>query len=96
MIVGPIVGTRMTSRQDPDLMRGYSRASWLWGLALTGALFYAFVIGRVLLSWVVIKRSLPVGHPGFGAHGPRPKVNWRAMSTPIEPREEGRYGGKQV
>ena len=86
VIVGPIVGTRMTWRRDPDLMRAYSRASWLWvllclvraavlipliesnmlwGLALTGALFYAFVIGTVLLSWVVIKRSLPAGHPGI-------------------------------
>ena len=75
-------------------MRAYSRASWLWGLALTGALFYAVVIGRVLLSWVVIKRSKPAGHPGFGAHGPRSKVHWRAVITPIEPREEVEYGAK--
>ena len=30
VIVGPIVGTRMRWRQDPDLMRAYARASWLW------------------------------------------------------------------
>lgn len=30
VIVGPIVGTRMRWRADPDLMRAYSRASWLW------------------------------------------------------------------
>ena len=30
VIVGPIVGTRMRWRADPDLLRAYSRASWLW------------------------------------------------------------------
>lgn len=30
VIVGPIVGTRMRWRTDPDLLRAYSRASWLW------------------------------------------------------------------
>lgn len=86
VIVGPIVGTRMRWRQDPDLVRAYGRASWLWvalcliraailiplieqeallPLALTGALFYALVICTVLLSWVVIKRSLPADHPGI-------------------------------
>ena len=86
VIVGPIVGTRMRWRQDPDLMRAYARASWLWvalcliraavlvplieqrliwGLAVTGAIFYVLVIITVLLSWVVIRRSLPEGHPGI-------------------------------
>lgn len=36
----------------------------LWGLALSGALFYGLVVVTVLLSWVVIKRALPEGHPG--------------------------------
>jgi hypothetical protein len=86
VIVGPIVGTRMRWRQDPDLLRAYARASWLWvalcliraavlvplieqrliwGLAVTGALFYVLVIVTVLLSWVVIRRSLPADHPGI-------------------------------
>ena len=85
VIVGPIVGTRMRWRADPDLVRGYNRATWLWvllclvragiliplieqnalwGLALSGALFYGLVVVTVLLSWVVIKRALPEGHPG--------------------------------
>ena len=86
VIVGPLVGTRMRWRQDPDLVRAYGRASWLWvllclvraailiplieeeallPLALTGALFYGLVIITVLLSWVVIKKSLPDDHPGI-------------------------------
>lgn len=32
VIVGPIVGTGMRWRQDPDLLRAYSRASWIWVL----------------------------------------------------------------
>lgn len=32
VIVGPIAGTGMRWRKDPDLMRAYSRASWLWVL----------------------------------------------------------------
>lgn len=90
VIVGPIVGTKMRWRKDPDLMRAYSRASWLWvllcliraavlipliennwlwALAASGALFYALVIVTVLLSWVVIKGTLPADHPGI--RGPR-------------------------
>ena len=86
VIVGPIVGTKMRWRKDPDLMRAYARASWLWvllcfiraavliplidnnwlwALAASGALFYALVIATVLLSWVVIKRTLPADHPGI-------------------------------
>ena len=37
----------------------------IWGLAVTGAIFYVLVIITVLLSWVVIRRSLPEGHPGI-------------------------------
>jgi hypothetical protein len=32
VIIGPIVGTGMKWRKDPDLLRAYSRASWLWVL----------------------------------------------------------------
>ena len=86
VIVGPIVGTRMRWREDPELLRAYARASWLWvalcliraavlvplieqqfvwGLAVTGAIFYVLVIITVLLSWVVIRRTLPSDHQGI-------------------------------
>lgn len=32
VIVGPIVGTGMRWRQDPDLLKAYARASWIWVL----------------------------------------------------------------
>ncbi len=86
VIVGPLMGTGMQWRKDPDLLRAYSRASWiwvllnviravvqiplirgenLWALAAVRPLFYLLVLGTVLLSWVVIRRSLPADHPGL-------------------------------
>ncbi len=32
VILGPLVGTRMTWRTDPDLLRAYTRASWPWAV----------------------------------------------------------------
>lgn len=32
VIIGPISGTGMKWRKDPDLLRAYTRASWLWVL----------------------------------------------------------------
>ena len=40
-------------------------ANALWGLAASGAFFYLLVIATVLGSWVIIKRSIPEGHPGI-------------------------------
>lgn len=40
-------------------------ANALWGLAASGAFFYLLVIATVLGSWVIIKRAIPVGHPGI-------------------------------
>lgn len=86
VIVGPVVGTGMRWRKDPDLLRAYSRASWvwvglnviraavqipliqgddLWALAAVRLVFYLLVIATVLLSWIVIRNSLPEGHPGI-------------------------------
>ena len=86
VILGPVVGTGKRWRQDPDLMRAYSRASWLWvllnvvraavqvplikgdalwALAAVRPLFYLLVLATVIGSWALIRRSLPVGHPGI-------------------------------
>ena len=86
VILGPLVGTRMTWRQDPVLMRAYKRASWpwaalnalravllvlfidgnnLWALAVSGAVFYGLTIVTIVISWWLIKRSLPPDHLGI-------------------------------
>lgn len=87
LVVGTALGQRTRWRRDPDLLRGYRRASWVWvgqyvlrlavfiPLYLAGA-FYALGVARVLmtwplvvaciaLSWPVVRRSLPPGHPGL-------------------------------
>lgn len=37
----------------------------LWGLAISGAFFYALVIATIIGSWYVLRKSLPAGHPGL-------------------------------
>lgn len=86
VVLGPVVGTRLTWRKDPALLRAYSLASWpwallnllrtvllvvfidqdsLWALAASGAFFYGLTIVTIIVSWLIIKRSLPAGHPGI-------------------------------
>jgi len=77
VIVGPLMGTGRRWREDPDLLKAYSRASWLWvriplilhdwlgALAVAPVFFYGLVTLTIAGSWVVIKRTLPPGHPGI-------------------------------
>jgi hypothetical protein len=50
VVVGPLSGTRMAWRKDPDLMRAYTLASWPWvGLnLLRTVLLMAFIDGNAL------------------------------------------------
>jgi hypothetical protein len=87
LVVGTVLGQRTRWRGDPDLLRGYRRASWVWvaqyaaRLAVFVPLYladavYALGIARVVLtwplvaatlavSWPVLRRALPPGHPGL-------------------------------
>lgn len=87
VVAGAALGQRTRWRRDPDLMRGYRRASWVWvgqyllrvaafvPLYLAGsvyvlataqlALTWPLVAASVLLSWAVLRRSLPPDHPGL-------------------------------
>ena len=45
VVLGPLVGTKMAWRKDPDLMRAYKRASWPWAvLNLVRAILLALFI----------------------------------------------------
>ena len=102
VVLGPLVGTRMTWRQDPDLMRAYKRASWpwavlnlvrtlllmlfidgnnLWALAASGAFFYGLTIVTIVISWWLIKGSLPPDHLGI-RHPHLPRVDPASGPTP--------------
>ena len=69
VVVGSLLRQRGRWRRDPALMRGYTRASWLWTasyllrLAVFVPLYYAeqvlaLVGARVLLSWPLIAALL--------------------------------------
>ncbi len=55
VILGPLVGTRMSWRQDPVLMRAYRRASWPWAAlnALRAVLLILFIDGNNLWALAV-------------------------------------------
>ncbi|KUL28493.1 DUF3159 domain-containing protein [Actinoplanes awajinensis] len=87
LVVGAVLGQRTRWRRDPELLKAYSRASWVWVLqyvirvavflplyaagqtgALAGArivLSWPLVAACLAVSWWVIQRTLPAGHPGL-------------------------------
>jgi len=87
VVVGLVLGQKFRWRRDPDLLRAYSRASWVWVgqyavrllvfiplwaadqvVALGGAriiLTWPLVAACLAVSWWVLRRSLPPGHPGL-------------------------------
>jgi Protein of unknown function (DUF3159) len=74
LVVGTALGQRTRWRHDPDLLRGYRRASWVWvtqyvvrlavfvPLYLAGA-FYPLGIARVLLTWPLVVACLGLSWP---------------------------------
>jgi hypothetical protein len=87
VVVGVALGQKTRWRRDPDLLRAYSRGSWVWvgqyvvrlavflplyaagqvvalGAARV-ALTWPLVAACLAVSWWVIRRSLPDGHPGL-------------------------------
>ncbi|KGI80183.1 hypothetical protein IL38_18745 [Actinopolyspora erythraea] len=93
LVVGTLLGQRTRWRRDPDLLRAYSRASWIWvGQYVTRlavfvplwmleavvplsiaqvVLTWPLVVLCVVVSWWVLRRTLPPDHPGI-RHARRP------------------------
>ncbi|HEX6359457.1 DUF3159 domain-containing protein [Actinophytocola sp.] len=88
VVAGVVLGQKTKWRRDPDLVRAYGNASWVWVLGqytvrvvVFGLLWWsgwvvALGVARVALSWplvaatlaasaVVLRESLPEGHPGL-------------------------------
>ncbi|WP_221329940.1 DUF3159 domain-containing protein [Actinoplanes sp. L3-i22] len=87
LVVGAVLGQKTRWRRDPELLRAYSRASWVWVLqyvirvavflplyaagwtatlaAARIALSWPLVAACLAVSWWVIQRTLPAGHPGL-------------------------------
>ena len=74
LVVGAALGQRTGWRRDPDLLRGYRRASWVWvgqyvvrlavfvPLYLAGAV-YALGIARLVLTWPLVAATLVLSWP---------------------------------
>ncbi|MER7007048.1 DUF3159 domain-containing protein [Dactylosporangium sp. NPDC000555] len=87
LVVGTVLGQKARWRADPDLLRAYQRASWvwvgqylvrllvfvplwwagqvLWLAAAQTVLTWPLVAACLAVSWWVLRRSLPQGHPGI-------------------------------
>jgi hypothetical protein len=55
VVLGPVVGTRLTWRRDPDLVRAYTWASWPWAVlnAVRTVLLLFFIDGNRLWALAV-------------------------------------------
>jgi hypothetical protein len=74
VIVGAALGQRTRWRRDPDLVRGYQRASWAWvaqyvvrllvflPLYLANAVV-ALGVARLLLTWPLVALCIAVAWP---------------------------------
>jgi hypothetical protein len=74
VVVGTLLGPRARWRRDPDLLRGYQRASWAWvaqyvvRLAVFLPLYLAdqvvaLGIARVALTWPLVAVCVAVSWP---------------------------------
>jgi hypothetical protein len=74
VVVGTLLGQRTAWRRDPDLLRGYQRASWAWvaqylvRLAVFLPLYFADAvialgIARVVLTWPLVAVCVAVSWP---------------------------------
>lgn len=53
VIIGPVMGTGMRWRKDPDLLKAYSRVTWLWAiLSLVRAAIQIPLIQAGQLGWL--------------------------------------------
>jgi hypothetical protein len=76
LIVGAALGQRTEWRRDPDLLRGYQRASWVWvgqylvRLAVFVPLWaadaaVALGVARLLLTWPLIAACIALSWPAL-------------------------------
>lgn len=108
VVVGVVLGQRTRWRRDPELLRGYSIASWPWVAQYTlrivvfGLLYWASfrwdaaVVGlaaaRVALSWPLIAVCLAASWWLLRRSLPTDHPGLRHPRTPGRPSTEGDYG----
>ena len=71
LVVGTLLGQKTRWRRDPDLLRAYGRASWVWvgqytlrvlvyGLLWWTGAVVALAVARVALSWPLVAATVAV------------------------------------
>jgi hypothetical protein len=74
LVVGTVLGQRTRWRRDPDLLRGYQRASWVWvgqylvRLAVFIPLYVADAVvalgvARTVLTWPLVALCVALSWP---------------------------------
>ncbi|MCP2235583.1 Protein of unknown function (DUF3159) [Prauserella halophila] len=94
VVVGTVLGQKTRWRKDPELLRAYSRASWVWvfgqytlRVAVFGALWWAgevvaLGVARTVLSWPLV--ALTVAVSGWVLHRSLPESH-PGLRHPVPP-----------
>jgi hypothetical protein len=96
LVVGTVLGQRTRWRHDPDLMRGYQRASWIWvgqylvRLAVFLPLYaadavVALGIARTVLTWPLVALCVALSWPVLRSALP---AGHGGLRHPAPPRED--------
>jgi hypothetical protein len=95
LVVGTVLGQRTRWRGDPDLLRGYQRASWIWvaqylvRLAVFLPLYaadavVALGIARTVLTWPLVALCVALSWPALRSALPPEHGGLRHPSVPGE------------
>ena len=96
IVVGTALGQRTRWRRDPDLLRGYQRASWVWvgqylvRLAVFLPLYaadavVALGIARTVLTWPLVALCVALSWPVLRSALP---AGHGGLRNPADPRED--------
>jgi hypothetical protein len=96
LVVGTVLGQRTRWRHDPDLLRGYQRASWIWvgqylvRLAVFLPLYaadavVALGIARTVLTWPLVALCVALSWPVLRSALP---AGHGGLRHPAPPRED--------
>lgn len=101
LVAGTLLGQRTRWRRDPDLVRGYQRASWVWvaqyvaRLAVFLPLYFAdavvaLAITQTLLTWPLVAVCIALSWPLVRSALPSGHGGVRHPVVPVPPAEHRR------
>lgn len=101
IVVGGLLGQKVRWRRDPDLLRGYQRASWVWvcqylvRLAVFLPLYFADAVvalgvARTVLTWPLVALCVALSWPALRSALP---AGHRGLRHPVEREGESAHQG---